>query len=88
MIPDEILRKAYWHVLANPHGYWSDLDQIGEGIRDYLEKENVIACGFINAKAQLRYKLIVGNGERIAKVQYTSLTLKLYREKNNCAIIA
>ena len=84
MIPDATLRKAYWYVLLHPKGYWSELDQIDVEVKDHLEKENVIACGYINSCGDLRYKL-TSDGEKVAKIQYTSLTLKLFRERNKYA---
>ena len=80
-LDDVSLRRGYWYILRHPNGYLSDLDKIADNLADYLEQANVIATG-INSHAQECYKLIIPDGERIAKVDYTSLTLKLFREKN------
>ena len=80
-LDDVSLRRGYWYILRHPNGYLSDLDKIADNLADYLEQSNVIATG-INSHAQECYKLIIPDGERIAKVDYTSLTLKLFREKN------
>lgn len=82
-IDDETLRKGYWYVLRNPQGYLTDLDVINDSLADYFASAGIIAYG-VTSRAELRYTL-TPEGERIAKVDYTSLTLKLYRERNNRA---
>lgn len=81
-IDDITLRKGYWYILRNPRGYLSELDKIDTNLADYFAGAGIIAFG-INSEAELRYK-VTPDGERIASVDYTSLTLKLFREKNNC----
>lgn len=80
-IDDVTLRKGYWYILQNPKGYLSELDEIDDCLADYFAGAGIIAYG-INARAELRYQ-VTPDGERIAKVDYTSLTLKLFREKND-----
>ena len=69
-ITDEKLREGYWYILRNPKGYLMDLDKIDENI----------AYG-ITSRADLRYR-VTDDGLRIARVDYTALTMKLFREKN------
>lgn len=77
-IDDTTLRNNYWYILRNPKGYLSELD---DTIADYFEDTGIITIG-INSNAELRYKLTL-DGKQIAAVDYMSLTLKLFREKNN-----
>lgn len=79
-IDDVTLRKGYWYILRHSKGYLAELDKIDPNIADYFAGAGIIAFG-INSEAELRYK-VTPDGERIAKVDYTSLTLKLFREKN------
>ena len=81
-IDDVTLRKGYWYILRHSKGYLAELDKIDPNIADYFAGAGIIAFG-INSEAELRYK-VTPDGERIASVDYTSLTLKLFREKNNC----
>ena len=81
IIDDVTLRKGYWHILREPVGYLTDLDEIDENLADYFASVGVIAYG-INSHAQLRYK-VTPDGERIARIEFTSLSLKLFRESKN-----
>ena len=80
-IDDGTLRKGYLYILRHPIGYLSELDEIDNRLASYFASAGIIAYG-ITSRAKLRYK-VTPDGERIARVDYTSLTLKLFREKNN-----
>lgn len=80
-IDDVTLRRGYWYILRNPKGYLSELDRISDCLADYFANAGIIAYG-VTSRAELRYT-VTPEGERIAKVDYTSLTLKLFREKNS-----
>lgn len=79
-ITDEKLREGYWYILRNPKGYLMDLDKIDENIADFFASAGIIAYG-ITSRADLRYR-VTDDGLRIARVDYTALTMKLFRKKN------
>lgn len=85
-IDDKTLCKGYGYILRHTKGYLSDLDKIDENLADYFAFAGIIACG-VNSHAELRYK-VTPDGERIAKVDFTSLILKLFREESSRVNIA
>lgn len=80
-IDDGTLREGYKYILSHPIGYLSELDEIDGRLASYFAGAGIIAYG-ITSRAKLRYK-VTPDGERIARVDYTSLTLKMFREKNS-----
>lgn len=81
MMTLEKLKEVYWYVLQRRHGKWSDLDQIHEEAREYLDEGKVIACGYINSVAEPGWKL-TALGRLIASCEYRRVTMELFREKN------
>ena len=80
-IPEDKLREAYWYLMHNKYGYQEDLDKIHPMMSLYLIEEGTIGEG-MNSRAQLRYH-VTELGEKIARVQYYSITRKLVHEKLN-----
>ena len=74
IIPEEKLLEVYEHLMHHKYGYLEDLNKIYPGLAQYLIKEGTIGQG-VNAKLQLRYH-VTSQGEKIARIQYTALTLK------------
>ena len=74
-IPEDKLREAYWYLMHNKYGYQEDLDKIHPMMSLYLIEEGTIGEG-MNSRAQLRYH-VTENDEKIARVQYYSITRKL-----------
>lgn len=79
MIEEEILLKAYSHLLCHPQGYLSDLDLIDTRLADYFANMGFIAYG-MNSGAKSPYQ-ITSIGKEITKKDYISIYDKKTRSK-------
>lgn len=80
-IPEDKLREAYWYLMHNKYGYQEDLDKIHPMMSLYLIEEGTIGEG-INSRAELRYH-VTELGEDIARIQYTAITIRMFKKHWN-----